>query len=186
VRLLYYKLLLFDIKVSMNLDGLKYIEVPYNGKTYYRLVDASDNAVIINTPFLYAPFGIDIVKDTFSVKLEFNNLCNTLQKKFYNLLESIDEKNIKFLGCKKKNYKKTVKKSKNYKDITVKLKTYKKRPICKVEFENNKINYLKTIYEVGKRVKISCDLELGLIWKIEKGDEFEYGMSLLSNLIIVK
>ena len=47
-------------------------------------------------------------------------------------------------------------------------------------------NYLKTIYEVGKKVKISCDLELGLIWKIKKGDEYEYGMSLLSNYIIVK
>ena len=168
-----------------DLDGLKYIEVPYQDKIYYRLVDNSGNSVIINTPFLYAPFGIDIIKDTYSIKLEFNSLSNSLQKKFYNLLEKIDEKNIKFLGCKQNNYKKTVKKGK-YNDITVKLKTYRKRPICKVEFMDKERNYLKTIYEVGKKVKISCDLELGLIWKIKKGDEYEYGMSLLSNYIIVK
>ena len=170
----------------MNLDNLKYIEVQHKDKTYYKLVDPSNNAVIIKTTILYCPFGLDNFKDNYTIKLEFNNLCNQLQKKLKNLLEEIDKKNIKFLNCKKKNYKNTIKKNKRYSDITVKIKTKNNRPICNINFMNKKKDYLKTIYELGKRIYLSCDIELGLIWKQELDEEEIYGMTLLTNNLYIK
>ena len=42
------------------------------------------------------------------------------------------------------------------------------------------------IYELGKRIYLSCDIELGLIWKQELDEEEIYGMTLLTNNLYIK
>jgi len=46
---------------------------------------------------------------------------------------------------------------------------------------------LSTIYELEKGAKISCDLELGVIWRRENDDgSIEYGQTIVANNIYVK
>lgn len=169
----------------MSLDDLKYINVNINDIDYPKLVDSNNKTIKINTPFLYCPFGIDNNNGVYSIKLEFDNLLDPHQKGFFNLLGKIDNKNLKYLNCGKNQYLETVKTKKKHKDITIKFKTFRGRIITNVKY-NDKTKYLKTIYDLEKKCKISCDLEIGVIWKREDNDKTTYGLSLVTNNIYVK
>ena len=170
----------------MSLDNCKYITVNIKNIDYPKLVDSNNKTIKINTPFMYCPFGIDNNNGVYSIKLEYDNLLDPHQKAFFNLLEKIDKKNLKYLNCKKEQYLETVKTKKKHKDITIKLKTFKGRIITNVKY-NDKTKYLNTIYDLEKKSKISCDLEIGVIWKRTNDDnKITYGLSLVTNNIYVK
>jgi len=168
------------------MNSLKYSNIKIDDLIFKKITDLSGGPVVIKTPFMCCPFGLDNDYGSYRVKLGFNNLRNTAQKGFMNLLKQIDERNIKVLGCDRDSYQSTIKRYKQYNNIIVKLKTVGKQMKCEVEYQNSKKNYLKTVYDIPKNCMLSCDLELGHIWnRMENGKKI-YGMTLNTAFIIVK
>jgi hypothetical protein len=177
----------YSKNLSMSLSDCKYIDVTIQEKTYPRLVDPNYKPIKINTPFMTCPFGLDNLNDAgvYSLKLEIDSR-KSQHKGFMNLLEQIDDKNIKYLKCDPEEYRRTVRNNGVYNCFTTKLKTYKGRIVTGVKY-NDETKYLSTIYELEKGAKVSCDLELGVIWKREDEDgTVEYGQTIVASNIYVK
>jgi hypothetical protein len=65
------------------------------------------------------------------------------------------------------------------------INTKNKTPYVNISFENDNNNQAKTIFDLEKRSKISCDLIMGNVWKKPRARKNKGGMTIYINNINV-
>ena len=95
-------------------------------------------------------------------------------------------KNMEFLDLNKEQYKSAlyVQRNKNNPLFKTIINTKNKIPYVDITF-NDDNNQAKTIFDLEKRSRISCDLIMGNVWKKERAKKNKGGMTIYINNIKV-
>ena len=151
----------------MQNDFNKVIYKPFehNNNTLYDIRHDNNNRLIYKNAIVYVPYGLDFDYDKYNIKCMLD-LKNNDSINIYNYIKRIEIRNMDFLELNKEQYKSAlyVQRNKNNPLFKTIINTKNKIPYVDITFDNDN-SQAKTIFELEKRSRISCDLIMGNVWK---------------------
>jgi hypothetical protein len=146
-----------DYSKPINNDKLSYININHN-----------NSQVVITTPEMVCPFGVNQQGSSFILNLQFTNYKENKEvHQIYDFINQLENKQIEHIGLDESNidlYLSQIKRDKN--------KKYDPNLVIKIPFRYNKMDincYNKegdniNILNLSKFSKVKCDIYIDKIW----------------------
>lgn len=167
-------------------DKVIYKPFDHNNNTLYDIRHDNNNRLIYKNAIVYIPYGLDFDYEKYNIKCMLD-LNNNDSIDIYNYIKRIEIRNMDFLELNKEQYKSAlyVQRNKNNPLFKTIINTKNKIPYVDISFENDNNNQAKTIFDLEKRSRISCDLIMGNVWKKPRAKKNKGGMTIYINNIRV-
>lgn len=140
------------------------------------------------TPELTAPFGIDENFGKHYIRVEIDE-NNTKENQLKKIIEKMEDILMKKLNIEENELKKIIRRKVGDKEIMdIRLKTIRNKMITECEYENERDNYLKTVYELDKGARVKIYLEIHGFWdhRDENGEKLDHKVGIILNALKIK
>tara|TARA_Y100000589_G_C26868527_1_gene512947 strand:+ start:154 stop:678 length:525 start_codon:yes stop_codon:yes gene_type:complete len=125
----------------------------------------NNHKFIVKTPIMTIPFGLEKQYNDYILKLQFNGVKSNTDSKmvdFYNVICNIEKNHIEYLQ-NSDEYISQIKRMDDFDDLLI-VKIKKKYNKIITNFKNNEDENI-SIFDLKKKMKVQCILELNQIWK---------------------
>ena len=167
----------------MNLTQIDNIIYEKKTNNFYQIKNKRTNKSIkINLKKVFLPFGLDQEYDNYYLKFELDEK-NYEHNDFLMFIKKLEEKITIDFQCKNDEFKPIMKTRENKKDLLIcRLKKFKNNIQIQIKFQDEKNNYLKTVFDLDKNIFVDIELELNNLWDFRKNSEENNKLGLIINI----